>query len=325
MTISVVFTGGTIGSLTKKEWVGIDNATNYMLLSRFENADADITFRTVAPYSVLSENLSAAELNLLQETVKEELEKEPDGIIVTHGTDTLQHTAAALEYAFADAKVPVVLVSADYPLDNENTNGYINFEAAVALIKSREAKGVFVSYRNSHINTVDIHIASRLLQHREGSASVYSLGDAVYATYDGMLTMRSVMTSENPKGLGAVRYSNHAPILSVESVPGNPYAYTLDGIKAIILKPYHSATLNTKSEELAELCRRAKEKEIPVFVSGVKSGVAYESSKLFGYLNIKAAPYSTYVALYMKVWAAISLGEDIVEFVNTPIANEWAE
>lgn len=325
MTISVIFTGGTIGSLTKKEWVGIDNATNYMLLSRFENADTDITFRTVAPYSVLSENLSAAELNLLQETVKKELEKEPDGIIVTHGTDTLQHTAASLEYAFADATIPVVLVSADYPLDNEKTNGYANFEAAVALIKSREAKGVFVSYRNSGTDTVNIHIASRLFQHSEGSADVHSLGNSVYATYDGTLALHSVTAVDNPKGLGAVLYSHHAPILSVESAPGNPYAYTLDGIKAIILKPYHSATLNTTSEELAELCRRAKEEKIPVFVSGVKSGISYESSKLFGLLNIKAAPYSTYVALYMKIWAAISLGKDIVDFVRAPIANEWAE
>lgn len=325
MTISVIFTGGTIGSLTKKEWMGIDDATNYMLLSRFENSDNDVVFQTSAPYSVLSENLSAEELNRLQSAVQQELEKHPDGIIVTHGTDTLQYTAAALEYAFADADIPVVLVSADYPLDHEQTNGYINFEAAVAFIKSRKAKGVFVSYRNSGAEKTNIHIASRLLQHGEGAADVYSIGEAVYATYDGTLTVTSELPDRGFKGLGAVSYHRYAQILAVESAPGNDYAYSLDGIKAIILKPYHSATLNTMSEELAALCRRAQEAGIPVFVSGVKTGIGYESSKLFGALNITVAPYSTYIALYMKVWAAISLGKDVTAFVNTPLAHEWAE
>ena len=322
--ISIIFTGGTIGSLTKNEWVGIDSSTNYMLLSKYDCKGKDVVFNTSSPYSILSENLTAKELNLLQKAIKEELDKKPDGIIVTHGTDTLQYTAAAIEFAFANADVPIVLVSADYPLDNEASNGFINFEAAVEFIRTGKEKGVFVSYMNVSDPEVGIYIASRLRQHCEGFSDLFDITTSCYATYNGVV--ETYMTKlEKAQGIGIVEYTENSHILSIESTPGNSYDYSLDGIKAIILKPYHSATLNTENSMLSQLCQRAKEKNIPVFVSGVRSGVNYESSKLFEELNITAAPYSTYISLYMKIWAAISLGKDIVEFVNTQIAHEWVK
>ena len=324
MNISIIFTGGTIGSLTKDEWVGIDKTTNYMLLREFEHTYSDINFDTSSPYSVLSENLSATQLNVLQEEISKRLADKPDGIIVTHGTDTLQYTAAAVEYAFADTSIPIVFVSADYPLDNPNTNGYINFEAAVEFIKSAKAKGIFVSYKNENDDEVKIHIASRMLQHSENSSDMYSIGSCVYAGYaDKQLKFYGASIAEEYSSIGTVCYTQSSNILSIESAPANNYAYSLEGVKAIILKPYHSATLNTASAALKDLCQKAKEKNIPVYVSGVREGIGYESSKLFEELNIRVAPYSTYVALYMKLWAAISLKRDIKTFVQIQIANEF--
>ncbi len=322
MRISIIFTGGTIGSLTKSEWVGIDSSAKYMLLSRFENTDGEISFETVAPYSVLSENLTATELNLLQTTVRQVLDTKPDGVIITHGTDTLQYSAAAVAMAFADADVPLVFVSADYPLDNDRTNGYRNFEAAVAFIRHGGYRGVFVSYQNENADTVTVHPALRLLQHGEGLADLHSLGGATVAAYDTALHPKDYPPVKAPSPLGIVTYCEDAAILVAESLPGQRYAYDLDGVRAVLLKPYHSATLNTDSEALAALCRRAYERGIPVFVYGVKAGPAYESSARFEELHIRIAPYSTFAALYMKLWAAISLGRDLERFVNTPVADE---
>ncbi len=320
MRISIIFTGGTIGSLTKNEWVGVDESSRYLLLDRIDKEG--ITFETVAPYTILSEHLSSRELNLLQDCVAKELQKQPDGIIITHGTDTLQYSAAAIEYAFADTPVPIVFVSADYPLDNPKTNGFINFEAAVRYIQAGAPKGVFVSYKNVLDSAVKLHVASRLLQHSEGTADLYSLNDSVVAEYrDGKLEAYPVpFVSHRP--LGMVSYTEDTQILSVESAPGNAYRYSLEGIKAVILKPYHSATLDTANQSLAAFCRRANEADIPVFVCGAREGCGYESAKAFEELHIRIAPYSTYVSLYMKLWAAISLEKDIPSFVNERIANE---
>ena len=90
MKILVIFTGGTIGSSIKDGWISTDSATKYALIEKYkENFGADISFETTEPYFLLSENLNADTLNLLIASVKSATEKNYDGIIITHGTDTL--------------------------------------------------------------------------------------------------------------------------------------------------------------------------------------------------------------------------------------------
>lgn len=320
MKILVIFTGGTIGTSTKDGWTDIDNNTKYVLLDSYNNKD-EIEFVPSSPYSTLSENLSANHLNLLQKEIGENLTKGFDGIIVTHGTDTLQYTAAAIEYAFNGCEMPIVFVSADYPLEDSRTNGFINFEAAVEFVKSKSANGVFVSYKNNDEDITNIHIASRILQHGEYDANIYSIDNVPFATYSDKITKNNIEI-ENTNNIGIVNYVESPCILSVESYPGNNYAYCLDNVNAVILKPYHSGTLDTANRCLMDFCKLANEKNVPVFVTGTHYGVAYKSTELYGELGVKLVPYGTYIAAYMKIWAGISLSQNIEDFVNTRIANE---
>lgn len=319
MKILVIFTGGTIGSSLKGDWVSIDNSTPYTLLSRYK--DSSDEFVAVAPYSVLSENLSALEINALQKEIKKNLGGDYDGIIVTHGTDTLQYTACAIEYAFGDTDIPIVFVSADYPLENENTNGFINFESAVEFIRAKGGHGVFVSYKNDDKEETDFHIPSRMLCHAECSANIYSVDDCLYGSYNKEFKKNMELTKgTNP--LGVVEYTDNSGILCVESYPANSYSYSLDGIKAVVLRPYHSATLNTASKELASFCAKAEKANIPVFLVNAKNAMVYESAKEFDDFKINVLPYGTFVSSYMKIWAAISLKKDIKAFMQEPITYE---
>ena len=146
MKILVIFTGGTIGSTVKDGWISADNTAKYTLIENYKNSFGDsVCFDTCEPYFMLSENLSAKHLNLLTESVKEALSKDFDGIIITHGTDTLHFSAAAIHLAFSGADIPIVFVSANYPLENALSNGQANFEAAVKLIQSGISSGVYIS------------------------------------------------------------------------------------------------------------------------------------------------------------------------------------
>lgn len=322
MKILVIFTGGTIGSCKKNGSIVTDESTKYVLIDRYESEHSGIDFDISAPYSVLSENLSASELNLLQKEIIDNLDKGYDGIIVTHGTDTLQYTAAAIEYAICGCSIPVVLVSSDYPLEDEKSNGHHNFEAAVEFIKSKSGSGVFVSYKNSGDTVTNIHIASRILQHAECSADIFSIEGIPYARYDGTVTLSGAKQSNAKNALGYVCYTEDSGVLVIDSRPGDGFSYSLDGIKAVILKPYHSATLSTSNPYLQMFCKKARDEKIPVFVVNVQSGVSYESTGLFSSLNIIPLPFSTYVSAYMKIWAAVSLDADIAQFAQKQIANE---
>lgn len=323
MKILVIFTGGTIGSVVKEGWISTDSSAKYTLINTYRSTSDDVVFETKAPYTVLSENLSAAELKKLQKEVINALDGDYDGIIVTHGTDTLQYTASALEYSVCGCNIPVVLVSSDYPLEDKRANGHANFKAAVEFIRSKQAGGVFVSYKNDNKEFADIHIASHIFQHSECSANIYSIDGFPYALYDGKKIINSGNTvADNCKGLQFIPFADSSDILVIDSHPGDSFSYPLDSTKAVLIKPYHSATLNTSGSAFQSFCKKAKEKSIPVFVANVHPGISYESTKLFEKMGIITLPFGTYISAYMKIWAAVSLDKDIVDFVKKPIANE---
>ncbi len=318
MKILVIFTGGTIGSAKSGGWVAPDEKTKYILIDSYKNADEKgVEFVARSPYTILSEQLSGKELSLLCGAVAEGICGGFDGIIVAHGTDTLQYSAAAVALALGGDSIPVVFVSSGYPLEDSRANGKINFEAAVEFIRAKGGKGVFVSYANSLGGEVDIHHAARCLRHPELSDKVFSLGEP-YARYEkGVVSLcEGYAAPKMGEPLGKVEFCENPGILTVAVNPADGYNYCLDGIKAVVLLPYHSGTLNTASNRFVDFCRRAKEKGIPVFLPDIPTGAAYESMKAYENLSIVALPTCTSVALTVKLWAGISKGADLVDFVK---------
>lgn len=326
MKILVIFTGGTIGSAEENGWISNDSRMNRLLLKNYFNTSNDNSteFDVCEPYRILSENLSASELNMLSACVAEHLPLGYDGIIITHGTDSLQYTAAMLSYMFTGCKIPIVLVSSDYTLEDGRGNGNANFLAAVKFIESSLRGGVFVSYKNSDASRTSIHIASRLTQYTEAASKLYSIDNEPFAFYDeAIIKNPSFVMSEESDGIGVVKLLSMPQILVVESRPEDTFSYLLDDIQAVILRPYHSGTLATDSEPFKRFCLSAAEKNIPVFLVNVRDGARYSSSKLFEELSIEVLPYCSFTSIYAKCWLALSLSCDVREFVRKPLAQEF--
>lgn len=327
MKILVVFTGGTIGSTLSDGWISPDKNTKYLLIDNyFRSHSDDVEFAFAEPYTILSENLSAAEVNRLMNCVAQALRGDYDGIIVTHGTDTVQYSASALSYAFGESTVPIVIVSANYPLTDGRSNGDLNFEAAVDFINSRPAGGLYVSYANDE-STVCIHDGNMLLCHGETEDKLFSLRDNVYAyRTGGTITLNpDYRKGKSGKALGEYALVPDSGVLVISSRPGDSFRYNLDGCKAVILRPYHSATVNTVDAEARRFFSEAKERGIPVFMVNGESGYTYESVKEFRELGLIKLPLSTFISAYMKAWIAVSMGEPIEEFMEHPIAGEFYE
>ena len=102
---------------------------------------------------IASENMTDAAWLTLAKRINQLLARqEVDGIVVTHGTDTLEETAYFLDLVVKSRK-PVVLVGAMRPATALSADGPINLYNAVILAGSREAvgKGVLVCL-NDQIN-----------------------------------------------------------------------------------------------------------------------------------------------------------------------------
>lgn len=327
MRILVVFTGGTIGSTLSNGWISPNKKTKYQLIDNYLSSHGgEVEFCFEEPYAILSENLSAEVINMLIDCVRHATQGDYDGIIVTHGTDTVQYSASALSYALVNSEKPIVMVSANYPLDDARSNGDRNFEAAVDFIKSRPVGGVYVSYANDN-NSVCIHDGNMLLCHGEIDDKLFSLKDNVYAyCKDGILILNSdYRKGQSIKMLDSFKFAHCSDILVINSFPGDSFRYNLDDCKVVILRPYHSATVNTEDKTAKRFFAEAKERGIPVFVVNSENGDTYESVKEFHKLGLIKLPLSTFVSMYIKAWIAVSIGAPIKEFMERPIAGEFYE
>lgn len=133
--IAVLHTGGTIASKVDYETGGvIARFTPEELLQQFPELKniANITSRLVS--NMFSEDMRFAHYNILAREIEKEIKNGADGIIVTHGTDTLHYTAAALSFALQDLPVPVILVGAQRSSDRGSSDAALNLVSAAFFI-----------------------------------------------------------------------------------------------------------------------------------------------------------------------------------------------
>lgn len=304
MKILVVFTGGTIGSCYNGNVISTDSSTRYKLIEMYKQRGGKAEFDTISPYTLLSENLSGEHFSLLYNAIKENINKNYDGIIVTHGTDTLQYTSAMLSYMFGLCSTPIVLVSANYPLENEKSNGLDNFTSAVKFIESGKGKGVFAAYKNSG-EPAKIHRGSRLQHHLAYDDNIYSIKNEYYGeiTDTGFVENNSYSEKSDELVIEKMPISTaSSPVLKITPYVGMIYPDINKSTKAILLESYHSGTINTASTELEKFCNKAKELEIPVFLTGSEAGFFYESKELYQKLKINILPPVSPVSAYIKLW-----------------------
>ena len=336
MKLLFIFTGGTIGSTLSGDYITTDENKTYELLEAYRNRYGfEHTYSVMTPYTELSEQNTGVTISKLIRCACDAVTGSYDGIIVTHGTDTLPYSAAALSYALGNDTIPVCVVSSNYPITDGRANGVDNLRGAVRLIEAaascREVntyKGVFVSYKNRD-GIIYIHRASRLLETQAFSDEYYSTKDMYY----GKIADNSFV--KNPdyrelkdklKPLGGVELSDVCerigryhlyPGIKLEAPSENA------GIRCVLLEGYHSGTLNTKLAEYQSFYENMYERGIPVYLTGIKKGISYESTSLYQKLHIEPLFDISPVAAYMKLWMLISAGRQWAgDILNLPLGGD---
>ena len=289
MKIAIIFTGGTISGGIQNGLISPSQETKSELIKAL---DEDIEVESFQPYYILSEQLDGEYISKLIKCVSEC--QDVDGIIVTHGTDTLQYSAAALSIAFGNRKIPIVLVSANYILSDARSNGISNFKYAVKFIREKIG-GVYVSYKNEN-GVPTIFFGDSLLPHLPYSDKLFSLTPPL-GCYENE---KFIKLTEDYKhsGEGVFTLSKKSTVLWLKPYAGMNYP-SVEGFKAVLLEAYHSGTLPTEDEDFINFCKNCG---VPIYLTGLDEGVRYESAKSYNQLNIVVLEKTSPIYAYISLW-----------------------
>ena len=303
MKILVIFTGGTIGSTLSGEYISPDNKKPYVILEKYNKKyPNNIEWVTESPYTILSENLTGNIMKSLFETIRKGISADFDGIIITHGSDTLQYSAAFLALMLGSDTIPVMLVSSNYVLEDARANGMDNFSRAVDFIENKYGRGVFVPYKNTGENC-KIHRGELLMPHNLYSDNLTSLNENIYGEYSENGFIRYNSEGFMECGYNELEeFGDDSGIMSVYASPGYVYPLITDNINAILIHAYHSGTLCVESESLVSFIQEAKNKNINVFLVGANPETDYESCSKYAEMGIDVLPAVSPVYAYIKLW-----------------------
>ncbi|MGZ4954108.1 MAG: asparaginase [Methylobacter sp.] len=333
--ILVVFTGGTIGSIATDGTINTEGSTAFRLIQLFqqhEESHRQIHFDTIQPLQILSENLAPDAWKILIGAIEAARLDQYDGIIITHGTDTLAYTACALSFYFNAAKVPMLLVSSDYPLEHPKANGLENFICAVEFVLQINKAGVFVPYRNQH-QTTQLHQGIRLACSLQLSGDFFSVQGKSYMQFENrQFSLLNPPASQTPTKNILLKANFSERILMIKPYPGLDYTrFNLNNVDAVLHDLYHSGTACASLQwgqnySLVEFIKHCEKQGITVYLApAIKSTDAYQSTQALIEQGAEVIWNMSIEAAYVKLLLAYGNFDDeqeIKDFIVADIAGE---
>ncbi len=189
-TISLISTGGTIAST-------VDYRTG-AVTAQFDAEDvlravpdlaglANYRGRVVA--NILSENMTPDVWQELATAIHEEIEAGADGVVVMHGTDTMQFSASAMAFML-ETPVPIVFTGSQRSADRPSSDNVMNAVCAVEAAKSDCAEVLICMHADASDDRCALHRGTRTRKNHTSRRDAFEtvgakpLGEADYTIGD---------------------------------------------------------------------------------------------------------------------------------------------
>ncbi|MEG2038971.1 MAG: asparaginase [Oscillospiraceae bacterium] len=146
--ILLLATGGTIASVESSEGLipqlGIDKLLNSVVgITEYY----DVTAKDILHLD--SSNIQPEQWQVIAQNVYEQY-KNYDGMVITHGTDTMAYTTSVLAYMLRNIPIPIVVTGSQLPILNPITDAAENLRCAFAMAASGVA-GVYLAFNRKVI------------------------------------------------------------------------------------------------------------------------------------------------------------------------------
>ncbi|KZR60258.1 asparaginase [Pseudobacillus badius] len=189
--IFVIHTGGTISMEEDKQSGAVKPAETNPLFSFNHLMDEEAEIVSSAPFHLPSPHITPKEMLALKNLIDGTLAKEPfDGVVITHGTDTLEETAYFLDLTLA-TDIPVVVTGAMRSSNEIGADGLYNLLSSIRVAACSEAKGKGVLV----VLNDEIHSADNVTKTHTSNISTFQ--SPQYGPV-GIITKRKILFHHEP-------------------------------------------------------------------------------------------------------------------------------
>ena len=179
--ILLIATGGTIASVNTDHGL-VPGTSGKEILSYVPEAESVCHIDVKQILNLDSTNLQPEHWLKIVHGIQEVYEQY-DGFVITHGTDTMAYTAAALSYLIQNSPKPIVFTGAQKPMGSEITDAKTNLRDSIIYASDEESYGVQIVFDGKAI------AGTRAKKTRTMSFSAFSSINYPYLAgiYDGRI------------------------------------------------------------------------------------------------------------------------------------------
>ena len=319
--ILLLTTGGTIASLP-----GEDGLAPYRSGVMQRQIDQLRTYYDITVEDVMcldSSNISPQEWQSIAKSVFAN-RGSYDGIVISHGTDTMAYTASAVTFMLPNIDLPVVFTGSQLPLSDELSDGPDNLRTAFAMAASGNP-GVYLAFDRK------VMLGCRAVKVR---ASGFSAFESVNARYAGIVSNRGLVTDQRvlPVAKGECRLMDRLDtnVFLLKLTPGlspDIFDALVDmGYRGIVVEAFGLGGMNVLLGGLQGI-QRAVERGVSVVVT---TQCLYDSSDLQVYqvgnklldMGVIQGRDMTSEAAMTKLMWALGQGMDARELFGENLAGE---
>ncbi|MCD4771603.1 Glu-tRNA(Gln) amidotransferase subunit GatD [archaeon] len=282
--VAIIITGGTISSRLDPKSGGVISTDKETILTIAPELKEICNPIIESPFMKSSEDMDPQDWKTIAETCEKYLNDDSiSGIILTHGTDTLHYTGAALHFFIQNLNKPIALTYSQRSIDRASTDAAFNLICAAKYATSDIAEIALIGHENqddSSCLAIPASKAKKMHTSRRDTFKPINATPIARITPNKIEILKTFNARSNSKPKIDTKFSDKIAIIKIH--PGqNPSIldyYQKEGYKGIILEATGLGHVPTKE---------SRANWIPKIKKSIQNGVTMVATAqtTYGLLN----------------------------------------